>query len=136
MQWIARFTNEFMCACDDAAAFAVTLTGLEQQWRSQVGRVRANSAVEALLAALPGLPVLTVDTAATAIGRSRARTNDAVNTLLEHGVLTQGTPGRRNRVFEAAGLLDAITGLERRLASPAADTAPTRVVPARRVPTD
>lgn len=138
VQWIAQFTNEFMRACDDAAAFAATLTELEQQWRSQVGRVRANSAVEVLLAALPGLPVLTVDTAATAISRSRARTNDAVNTLLEHGVLTQGTLGRRNRVFEATGLLDAITGLERRLASPAADTAvadPTRIVPARRVPT-
>jgi hypothetical protein len=81
------------------------------------------------------LPVLTVDTAATAIGRSRARTNDAVNTLLKHGVLIQGTLGRRNRVFEVAGLLDAITGLERRFASPAADTAiagPSRIVPTRR----
>ena len=139
VRWIDRFTNELMRACDDAAAFAVSLAELEVQWRTQVGRVRANSAVDALLSALPGLPVLTVETAATAIGRSRARTNDAVNTLLERGVLTQGTLGRRNRVFEVNGLLDAITGLERRLASPAADTAiadPTRVVPSRRVDTD
>jgi Fic family protein len=135
VQWISRFTNELMRACDDATNFAATLAELEQQWRAQVGRVRANSAVDALLSALPGLPVLTVDTAATAIGRSRARTNDAVNTLLKHGVLIQGTLGRRNRVFEVAGLLDAITGLERRFASPAADTAiagPSRIVPTRR----
>jgi hypothetical protein len=87
-----------------------------------------------LLAALPGIPVLTVETAATTIGRSVARTNDAVAVLLSAKVLTQGTVGRRNRVFEASGLLDAITGLERRLASPVGDTAiaaPSRAVPAR-----
>jgi hypothetical protein len=31
-------------------------------------------------------------------------------------VLTRSTVGRRNRVFEVAGLLDAITALERHLA--------------------
>lgn len=134
VQWIGQFTNELIRACDDAADFAATLADLEQQWRAKVGRVRANSAVDLLLSELPGLPVLTVDTAATAIGRSTARTNDAVNVLVERGVLTQGTVGRRNRVFEVLGLFEAITGLERRLASPAADTAvadPSRVVPAR-----
>jgi hypothetical protein len=58
-----------------------------------------------------------------------------VNLLQRSGVLRQGTVGRRNRVFEVSDLLDAITALERKLASPAADTdiaEPTRTVPARR----
>ena len=134
-QWIARFTGDLLRACDAAAGFADTLTDLEQQWRSQVGRIRANSAVDVLLAALPGIPILTVETAAATIGRSVARTNDAVAVLVAANVLTQGTVGRRNRVFEAAGLLDAITGLERHLASPIGDTAiaaPARAVPAQR----
>ena len=66
-----------------------------------------------------------------------ARTNDAVAVLVDAGVLTQSTVGRRNRVFEVTGLLDAITGLERRLASPVGDTsvvAPARPVPTRRTP--
>ena len=98
------------------------------------GPVRRSSAVDLLLCALPGLPILTVETAAEAIGRSRKRTNDAVNHLHERGVLRQGTIGRRNRVFEVADLLDAITQFERRLASPASDTAiaqPARAVPTR-----
>ena len=65
----------------------------------------------------PDRYVASADDPAAAIGRSRARTNEAVNTLLEHGILIKGTIGRRNRVFEVSGLLDAITGLERRLAA-------------------
>lgn len=134
-RWIAQFTGDLLRACDATAGFADNLAELERQWRSQVGRIRANSAVDVLLATLPGIPVLTVETAATTIGRSVARTNDAVAVLLAAKVLTQSTVGRRNRVFEASGLLDAITGLERGLASPVGDTAiaaPSRAVPARR----
>jgi Fic family protein len=134
IQWIDRFVNELLRACEDAAAFADQLDQLEQRWRESAGRPRRNSAADVLLSALPGIPILTVETAAEAIGRSYERTNDAVNQLQNCGVLRQGSVGRRNRVFEVADLLDALTELERRLASPAADTSiarPTRIVPAR-----
>lgn len=134
LQWIDRFLNELLRACADAAGFAEELARLEQRWRDAAGRVRRTSATDVLMSALPGLPILTVETAASAIGRSRKRTNDAVNHLADCGVLVQGTIGRRNRVFEVDGLLAALTGFERRLASPSADTAvarPTRSVPGR-----
>jgi hypothetical protein len=120
-------------ACEDAAAFAEQLDQLETKWRSAAGNVRRNSATDLLLAALPGLPILTVETAAGTIDRSSPRTNEAVNHLRDCGILRQRTIGRRNRVFEVADLLEEITRLERRLASTAADTAvarPTRTVPA------
>ncbi|MGH8994673.1 MAG: Fic family protein [Acidimicrobiales bacterium] len=134
-QWIDAFVNALLRACADAAAFADQLDRLEEHWREAASPARRRSATDLLLSALPGIPILTVKTAAEAIGRSRKRTNDAVNHLHACGVLRQGTVGRRNRVFEVADLLAAITQFERRLASPAADTAiarPIRAVPARK----
>jgi Fic family protein len=116
-QWIGRFTGELLRACEHAAGFSNTLDELQRKWRGQVGRIRAKSAVDVLLSALPGIPVLTVETAAMTIDRSTARTNDAVAVLVNAQVLTQGTLGRRNRVFEASGLLEAITSLEGQLRS-------------------
>lgn len=135
VQWVDRFVNELLRSCEDAASFAEQLEQLEQKWRQAAGNVRRNSSADLLLAALPGIPILTVNTAAEAIGRTPERTRDAVKHLADSGILRQGNLGRRNRVFEVGDLLDEITGLERRLASPAADTAvarPTRTVPARR----
>jgi len=46
----------------------------------------------------------------------------------------QTTLGRRNRAFEVPDLIEAVTGFERALASPAGDTRlalPVRPVPAR-----
>lgn len=108
-------------------------------WREAASPVRRSSATDRLLSALPGIPILTVETAAEAIGRSRKRTTDAVNHLHDCAVLRQGTVGKRNRVFDVADLLDALSQFERRLASPAADTAiarPTRAVPARNLPSE
>ena len=134
VQWLDRFVIEMLRASADAVDFADQLDQLERRWREAARPVRKNSATDALLSALPGIPILSVETAAATIKRDRKPTNDAVNRLRDCGVLRQGTVGRRNRVFEVADVLEAITQFERRLASPAADTAvarPTRAVPAR-----
>ena len=86
--------------------------------------VRANSAVELILDLLPGVPVITVDSAARLIGRSEMRTGEAINRLETAGVLRQRNVGKqRYRVFEAADVVDLFTGLERALASPTDDAA-------------
>lgn len=129
--WTAIFTGALQRSCADARRFATNLKELEHGWRARVGPVRANSTLDVLLSALPGLPVLTVDTAARVTGRSPGRTNDAVNRLREVGILTQGTVGRRNRVFEVTELLRAITLVEHQLATPDSSGAvPIRPVPA------
>lgn len=103
-------------------------------WRSKLGRVRANSSTDLLLGDLmTGAPIVTVESASKLIGRSKARTTDAVNALAEPGVLRQRNVGRqRYRVFEATEVLDPFTGLERALASPTGNTRSDR--PVRRVP--
>jgi DNA-binding Lrp family transcriptional regulator len=112
----------------------VSIVELQNSWRARRGRVRAGSALDRLIDALPGAPVVTVQSAASLIGRSEQAVNEAIPRLVKAGILRQTTVGRRNRAFEATELIDAFTDLERRLASPAGNTkssAPARTVPRR-----
>jgi Fic family protein len=136
--WLRTFATAASRSCGDAEAYAAQIDALDALWRDRLGRVRANSAVELLLDVLPGVPVITVESAARLIGRSEMRTGDAVNRLEAVGVLRQRNVGRqRYRVFEAADVVDLFTGLERALASPTGNTAtasPARPVPRRANP--
>lgn len=134
-QWIALFAAACRRAVDDAAAFEARVSGIEEHWRAALGRVRAGSAVELLLGALPGVPIVSVSGAAELIGRSFQAANEAMRRLETAGVVRQVTVGRRNRAYEARAIIDAFTALERQLASPAGNTRaapPRRPTPARR----
>jgi Fic family protein len=131
--WLRTFATAAHRSCDDAETYAARIESLAAVWVQRIGRVRANSAVELLLDLLPGVPVLTVESAARLIGRSEMRTGEAINRLEAAGILRQRNVGRqRYRVFEAADVIDLFTGLERALASPSGDTAASP--PNRRVP--
>ena len=96
--------------------------------------MRRESAADLLVRALPGAPLLTATTASDLIGRSFQATSQAIDRLVEAGILTQVTVGRRNRAFEAPELIEAFAALERQLASPEGDTLvsePIRSVPRR-----
>jgi hypothetical protein len=133
--WVGRFAAACTRAVDDAFSFETRALELEQRWRESLGPVRARSATDLLLKALPGAPVLTVDSAAQLIGRTYKPANDAIQRLVDAKILRQVTIGRRNRAFEAPDVIAAFTALERRLASPEGDTQtsdPARPVPYRR----
>ncbi|HVV75069.1 MAG TPA: Fic family protein [Mycobacteriales bacterium] len=134
-----RWTELFATACaravDDALTFQHRITEIEAQWRESLGAVRSRSATDLLLRALPGAPVLTVDSAATLIGRTFNPANEAIQRLVAAGIVKQVTIGRRNRAFEAPDVITAFTALERQLASPSGDTRltkPVRPIPAPR----
>jgi Fic family protein len=133
--WLRTFAAATHRSCHDAEAYATTISALNAEWRTQLGRMRANSAVALLLGVLPGVPLLTVETAAQLIGRSPMRAGEAINRLAAAGILRQRNIGRqRYRVFEATDVTDLFTGLERALASPTGDTTaapPNRPVPQR-----
>jgi Fic family protein len=121
-----------------SARFERSAADLKAEWRERAAPVRAGSAAELLIEALPAAPVLTLAAAAQLIDRSQQAANQGLARLVETGILREITDGRRNRVYEAPELIDAFTLLERRFASPAADTriqAPSRPVPARPEPT-
>jgi Fic family protein len=134
-RWIALFAAAMTRAVADADDYERQVHEIQARWRQAVGKVRSDSTVLRLIEALPGAPLVTVQSAAALIDRSVQATNEAIAHLQRSGVLTQTTIGKRNRGFEAADLIDAFTALERQLASPEADTRispPTRSVPARR----
>lgn len=126
--WVALFAAATTRAVADAETYERRVAEVQGAWREALGRVRANSAADILINALPGAPVITVQSAAALIGRSEQAVNEAIPRLIDAGVLAQTTIGRRNRAFEAVALINAFSDLERQLASP--DGAP----PERRVP--
>ena len=133
--WVGLFAAATTRAVADAETYERRVNDVQIAWRQALGRVRANSAVDLLINALPGAPIITVQSAAALIGRSEQAVNEAIPRLVDAGVLTQTTIGRRNRAFEAPDLINAFNDLERQLASPDRDTLsspPQRRVPRRR----
>ncbi len=127
--WIGLFAAATRRAVADAETYERRVADVQQAWRHRLVRVRSDSAVDRLINALPGAPVVTVQSAAALIGRSEQAVNEAVPRLEQAGVLKQTNLGRRNRAFEATDLIDAFTDLERQLAIPDGDT---RLSPPRR----
>jgi Fic family protein len=120
--WIALFATACRRATDDATTFERRVAELQDQWRDRLGRVRTRSALDLLLRALPGAPIVTVTDGAKLIGRTYQATNVAIARLVSVGILRQVSVGRRNRAFEAPELITSFTDLERQLASPGGNT--------------
>ena len=134
-RWFGLFAAATTRAVSDAELYEASVVELQDSWRARLGRVRAGSALDLVIVALPGAPVVTVQSASSLIGRSAQAVNEAMPRLVEAGILRQTTVGRRNRAFEATELIDAFADLERRLSSPTGDTrssAPARAVQRRR----
>jgi len=133
--WVGRFAGACQRAVHDATLFEERVQQIQNEWRTTLGSVRANSAADLLIKSIAGAPVMTVGGAAALIGRSYPQTNAAIERLVSAGILTQVTAGRRNRAFEAPEIINAFSDLERQLASPDGDTRtsePVRPVPPRR----
>jgi Fic family protein len=120
--WVGLFAAATARAVADAENYERRIDEVQAAWRESLDRVRANSAVDLLISALPGAPIITVQSAAALVGRSEQAVNVAIPRLVDAGVLSQTTIGRRNRAFEAPDLINAFNDLERQLASPDGDT--------------
>ena len=131
-RWIGLFASACRRAIGDAQAFEDDVSALQSEWRARAGPMRAESAADLLIKALPGAPIVTVKGAADLIGRTFQATNAAIARLVDARVLRQVDVGRRNRAFEAPEVIRRFTDLERRLASPGGDTRSS--APARRIP--
>jgi Fic family protein len=131
--WLRTLAGATLRACNDAQTYAARIDELVHQWRSSLGAVRKGSALDLLIDILPGVPLLTVESAAGLIDRSDVASGAAINRLGDAGILTQRNVGKqRYRIFEAPTVLELFTSLERSLASPTGDTAtdePVRPVP-------
>lgn len=109
----------FAAASAQAAGLAETYLGrvadLQNEWRERLrerGGMRSDAVAWAVIDELPGLPVITVPLATAVVGRSKSSTAVAIDVLVDAGILVPLSESKRNRAWEADGLLDLLAGLE------------------------
>ena len=117
-EWIDMFARAIGRAAEKATDLAARLADLQTAWRERSGKPRRHSSVEALIAALPAHPIITVATGQKLLGRSKQAVNAAIAALAESGVLRPLTLAKRNRAWEARELFDLVDDVERELATP------------------
>lgn len=128
--WYLDFALTVIRACRAARQLAQQIDDLGLGWLTKAGAPRQGSAARKLIKLLPGQPILRVSHAMALTGASSSAAHKAINTLEAAGVLKQVTVGRRNRAWEAVGLLKLIDDFERRLATPdLSDGKPSRPAP-------
>lgn len=113
--WIEYFCVSALRATQLAERYLDTVSALTARWRTQLAETvapRSDAAAWAILEILPGYPVLTGLVAAAATGRSRAPVYQGIEQLVEAGILEQLSTSKRNRSWEAKGLLELMEQLE------------------------
>ncbi len=115
-EWVVQFAMAASSAAKLASAYLEQVRELSAAWRAKLaahpGSPRADAAGWRVIDALPAHPMITAPVAAAAAGRSMPQIYEALGQLQTAGVLIALSKSRRNRSWEAAGLLDLLEGLE------------------------
>lgn len=91
---------------------------VNSKWLEKAANPREGSASRRLIASLPAKPNVRTSDVIEMTGASASAASRALNELEQAGVLKQITVGRRNRAWEAVGLLELADEFERSLATP------------------
>jgi Fic family protein len=113
--WVEQFSAAAARGAGLAAAYLEAVTDLMERWRNRLSEgaaPRADAAAWAVIDVLPAHPVITAPVAAAATGRSKAAIHQALKELVECEVLVPLSESKRNRSWEALGLLELLEGLE------------------------
>ncbi|HWH32005.1 MAG TPA: Fic family protein [Egibacteraceae bacterium] len=113
--WLEHFVGAAARAAHLADAYLGAVASLREEWRTRLAggpSPRSDAAAWAVIDVLPAHPVITAAVACAATGRAKAAVHMALDQLAEADVLVPLSGGRRNRSWEAAGLLDLIAELE------------------------
>jgi Fic family protein len=115
-EWVVQFATAARRAAKLASAYLEQVQELSAAWRAkleaQPASPRADAAAWRVIDALPAHPMITAAVAAAATGRSKPQVYEALGQLQAAGVLTPLSEAKRNRSWEAVGLLDLLEGLE------------------------
>lgn len=114
--WVEQFAAAAGSAARLATEYLGEVEGLTRLWRERLAArpdaPRSDATAWALIGELPGHPIISAPVAAALTGRSKPQTYEALAQLEAAGVIVPLSSGRRNRTWEAAGLLDLLAGLE------------------------
>ncbi|HUR59379.1 MAG TPA: hypothetical protein VM029_16810, partial [Opitutaceae bacterium] len=99
-----------------ARAYVTAVAQLQERWREQLraspAPPRAGAAAWAIIDALPAHPMISAPVAVAATERAKSRVYEAIDQLVTAGVLHALSEGKRNRWWEAHGLLELVAQLE------------------------
>jgi Fic family protein len=113
--WIEQFAAAAARAAELARGYLAAVERLAEKWKAKLAAgaaPRADAAAWAIIDVLPAHPVISAPVAAAATGRVKAAVYQAIEELVDAGVLEPISASRRNRVWEAVGLLEVVEGME------------------------
>ena len=114
-EWAKHFAAATTSAANLARRYLVEIQGLVKEWEQKLRsgpNPREDSYAWKIIQVLPGRPVITGPRAEELTGGSRPSVNDAIEKLVKAGVLIPVSQGKKNRSWEAVGLLDLLARLE------------------------
>lgn len=114
--WVEYFSAAAARAARLARVYVDAVESLRGRWRAQLvesGHApRAGAAAWTIIDVLPAHPIITAPVATVATGRVKAAIYDGIEQLVTAEVLTPLSSSKRNRLWEASGLLDLVEHLE------------------------
>ncbi len=114
-RWLTVFAAAAARAAQLASRYLTQVRDLQELWRAQLsnhGPVRQDAAAWQLIEMLPGHPVITVPVGVAKVNRTKPAVNGGINQLVKAGVLRPLSENKRNRAWEATGLLALLARLE------------------------
>ncbi len=114
-EWVEQFAVAAARAAKLATEYLRAVEMLSERWRAKLAAgaaPRADAAAWAIIDVLPAYPIITAPVAAAATGRARAAVHQAIGQLVDAGVLELLSVGKRNREWEAVGLMELVEGVE------------------------
>ncbi len=116
-QWIRVFATATAEAATLAESYLDSVVALQETWRQALRdrrNPRSDAAAWAIIDILVGQPVITLAIATVLASRSKSSTAAGIDDLVDAGVLVPLSTSKRNRAFEADGLLELVAELEAR----------------------
>lgn len=113
--WLEIFATAAAEAATRATVYLGRVAELQEGWRAALrsaSNPRADAAAWAIIDALPAHPIITVPIAVALTDRSKPAVNNAMAELAKAGVLAVVSASRRNRAWEARGMLELIAELD------------------------
>lgn len=114
--WIEQFATATWEATRLAAGYLTAVQQLQRDWRdklaSHAGAPRAGAAAWAIIDVLPAHPIVSGPVATAGTGRAKAAIYAGIEQLVNAGILQPLSSSKRNRSWEAVGLLPLIAQLE------------------------
>lgn len=116
VRWVAQYAVAADGAATLAARYLDAVRDLQAGWRRRLGEganPRADATAWTVIELLPASPVISTASVIAATGRAKSVVHTAVRQLVESGVLLPLSTARRNRQWEAPGLVDLLERLDR-----------------------